>query len=92
MATGVGGEEGSNGAVQSGAVYVFSLAGDTWSQRGYVKASNTETDDNFGWGIALSEKGDPLAVGAQGEDSAAIGVGGDQSSNVKGNAGAVYVY
>jgi len=92
VATGVGGEEGSNGAVQSGAVYVFSLAGDTWSQRGYVKASNTETDDNFGWGIALSEKGDTLAVGAQGEDSAAIGVGGDQSSNVKGNAGAVYVY
>ena len=43
----------------------------------------------FGTSVALS--GDTLAVGADGEDSAATGVNGDQADNSAPEAGAVYV-
>lgn len=59
---------------------------------GYFKASNTETNDLFGWSIALSADGTTLAVGAPAEDSKAIGANGDQQNNDSRNAGAVYVF
>jgi hypothetical protein len=46
----------------SGAVYVFTRTGTTWSQQAYLKASNTEASDQFGESVALD--GDTLAVGA----------------------------
>ncbi len=67
------------GAPDSGAVYVFTRDGaGVWSQQAYIKASNTDVGDRFGWSVALS--GDTLAVGASGEDSAATGIDGDQSN------------
>ncbi len=59
---------------------------------GYIKASNTESGDFFGWSIALSADGTTLAVGAPSEDSKAIGVNGDQTQNESTNSGAVYVF
>ena len=59
---------------------------------GYVKASNTEAQDQFGRTVALSADGRTLAVGAPGEDSNAVGVDGQASNNSASNAGAVYVY
>jgi hypothetical protein len=58
----------------------------------YVKASNTDAADYFGYAIALSADGSTLAVGAHNEDSSATGVGGDQTSNAASTAGAVYIY
>ena len=55
----------------------------------YIKASNTESHDNFK-DIAMS--GDTLVVGAQSEDSNATGVNGDQSNNLAYGSGAVYVF
>jgi trimeric autotransporter adhesin len=40
-ATGIGGVQTNNSAPSSGAVYVFTRSGSTWSQQAYVKASNT---------------------------------------------------
>jgi len=90
-ATSAGGDQSDNNAEQSGAVYVFSrdLTG-VWSQQAYIKASNAETGDRFGASIALD--GDTLVVGAPNEDSAAVGVGGDQSDNNAQESGAVYVF
>jgi len=97
-ATGIDGDQGDNNAPNSGAVYVFTrdIAG-VWSQQSYVKASNAESAENnnffgesFGSSVALS--GDTLAVGADGEDSAATGIDGDQSDNSATSAGAVYVF
>ena len=90
-ATGIGGDQDDNSASHSGAVYLFTRddAG-TWSQRAYIKASNSEANDTFGLFPALA--GDTLAVGAQGEASAATGVGGDQADNGAFSAGAVYVF
>jgi hypothetical protein len=91
-ATGIGGNEGDNGAVQAGAVYVFTRNGATWAQQAYVKASNTGAVDLFGISVALSGDGNTLAVGATGEASAATGIGGDQTDNTAASAGAVYVF
>jgi hypothetical protein len=90
-AIGIGGDQTNNSAGQSGAVYVFSRSGSTWSQQAYVKASNTGADDGFGYSVALSADGNTLAVGATGEESNATGIGGDQTNN-SASAGAVYLY
>ena len=92
-ATGMGGNQASNGAVESGAIYVLERDGaGAWSQRSYVKASNTGADDRFGASVALSETGSTLAAGAYQEDSNASGIGGDQASNGISDFGAVYLY
>ncbi len=92
-ATGIGGDPSDDAAPDAGAVYVFARGGAAWSERAYVKASNTAPDDRFGSGVALSGDGSILAVGAIQEDSAALGVGGDQGDHAAGaNAGAVYVF
>jgi cysteine-rich repeat protein len=89
-AQGVGGNQADNGAVDSGAVYVFRRTDTGWQQEAYLKASNTGASDLFGIRVALS--GDTLAVGAHSEDSAAQGVGGDQVDNGAPDSGAVYVF
>jgi len=88
-ATGVGGNSG-NAAFDSGAAYVFTRTGTTWTQQAYVKASNTEGVDFFGESIALSADGSALAVGATLEDSATTGIDGDPADNSAASAGAVY--
>lgn len=89
-ATGIGGNQNSNSAERSGAAYVFVRDSDSWSQQAYLKASNTDADDQFGSRLALS--GDTLIVSAPFEDSSATGVQGDQSDNEAEAAGAVYVF
>jgi hypothetical protein len=91
-ATGINGNQADNGAMSSGAAYVFTRTGTTWTQQAYVKASNTGVADSYGQGIALSGDGNTLAVGAMGEASSAPGIDGDQGSNAAANSGAVYVY
>ena len=90
-ATGVGGDAADDSASGAGAVYVFArdVAG-VWSEQAYIKASNAEANDAFGSAVALS--GDTLAVSARFEDSAALGVGGDESDNSATDSGAVYVF
>ncbi|RZA07456.1 MAG: hypothetical protein EOO68_03405 [Moraxellaceae bacterium] len=58
----------------------------------YVKASNTEANDWFGWSVAISGDGKTMAVGATAESSNAVGVNGDQASNTSPTSGAVYVF
>jgi hypothetical protein len=52
-ATGVNGTQ-DNGATASGAAYVFVRIGTTWTQQAYLKASNTEAGDNFGYSVSIS--------------------------------------
>jgi hypothetical protein len=89
-ATGVNGNQGDNLAADSGATYVFTRGGTTWSQQAYLKASNTNESDNFGASVAID--GDTLMVGAVSEDSNATGVNGNQSDNSAGSSGAAYVF
>ncbi len=91
-ATGIGGNQADTSSSNAGAVYIFTHNERAWSQQNYVKASNTDADDLFGFAVALSGEGNTLAVGAFSEDSAAINIGGDQADNSAANAGAVYLY
>jgi hypothetical protein len=90
--TGINGDQHNPDIGFAGAAYVFKRTAGTWHQQAYIKASNTETFDGFGRGIALSADGATLAVTANGESSAATGVGGDQSDNSSPAAGAAYVF
>jgi len=80
-----------NGALDSGAVYVYARIAGTWSQQAYVKASNTGGGDNFGNSVALSGDGNTLAVGAPFEDSRSTGIDSTPDEAAT-DAGAVYVY
>lgn len=91
-ASGVGGNQADNTALNAGAAYLYFRSGAAWMQLDYVKASNTGADDRFGVAVALSGDGKRLVVGAHNEDSADTGIGGIQADNSAANAGAVYVF
>jgi len=93
-----GGSKGINGnqadlsAEDSGALYLFTRTGTTWTQKAYIKASNAEAYDEFGSAMALSKDGKIIAIGARGEASAAKGVNGDMNDNSAMGAGALYIF
>lgn len=89
IATGIDGAQDNDDASEAGAVYVFRSAADVWAQEAYIKASNTDAGDLFG-PTALS--GNTLVVTAEGEDSSATGVNGDQELDDLFDAGAAYVF
>ncbi|MBI2186117.1 MAG: FG-GAP repeat protein [Acidobacteria bacterium] len=72
-----------NQAEESGAVYVYTRNGATWTARACVKGSNTEAGDEFGSAVALGGDGRTLAVGAHNEDG---------TGNAVDDSGAVYVF
>jgi hypothetical protein len=77
------------GAGYSGAVYLFSRAMAAWTQSRFIKASNADADDQFGYAVSLSSDGTTLAVGATGEASLSES---DPMSNFFPGTGAVYVF
>ena len=89
-ATGVNGDGNDNSAAASGAAYVFVRSGTNWTQQAYLKASNTETNDQFGLAVAIS--GDTVVVGAPNESSSATGVNGNGSDDSAAASGAAYVF
>jgi len=100
LAVGATGEDSSttginstpnNSADNAGAVYVFIKSDSSWSQRAFVKASNTEPGDRFGRSVALSLDGTTLAVGAPNEDSSTTGINSTPYEDAI-DAGAVYLY
>lgn len=82
--------EGDGLHSETGAVYLFVRREGVWTQQAVLQNSNSESGDRFGSSVSLS--GDTLAVGATGEDSAATGVGGDQTDNNAPGSGAVYLF
>src|SRR5688572_2526068 len=72
--TGVNGDQRNNSALGAGAVYVFARTGNTWGQQAYVKPSNIDAGDMFGYSVSLSAVGDTLAVGSFDEDGSGRGV------------------
>jgi gamma-glutamylcyclotransferase (GGCT)/AIG2-like uncharacterized protein YtfP len=92
-----GSASGVNGATDSGAVYVFKRDGNgDWIQDAYLKASNAEGGDNFGYSVAIS--GSTIVVGAWGEDSNQTtitnndGQPGPPDNDSAIDSGAVYVF
>lgn len=89
-ATGVNGNQADTSASGAGAAYAFIRSGGTWTQQGYLKASNTAGSDAFGRTVAL--EGSALIIGAPGEDSSATGIDGNQADNAAASSGAAYAF
>ncbi len=88
----VGAPFDDEGAAESGAVYVFATTDRVqWPREAYLKAPNADTEDTFGFAVALSSDGGTLAIGAQGEDGDTTSTLEADNENIE-SAGAVYVY
>jgi|GEM_PF-3063439 len=89
--TGVNGDETNNDASFSGAAYVWvRQPSGAWLREAYLKASNAQSRDKFGFAVAAS--GNTVVVSALQEDSGATGINGDQFDGSELFSGAVYVF
>src|SRR5688572_1712374 len=86
-ATGINGRQQDDSAPDSGAAYVFVRAGNAWRQQAYIKPSNTQSSDKFGFALALSGDGNTLAVTATLEDSSARGINAPVRAGTNGTTG-----
>jgi hypothetical protein len=68
-------------SINSGAAYIFTRSGTTWTEQFKLSASDSEANDQFGYLSYLSADGSTVFVGANTEDT------GTNTNN-----GAVYVY
>lgn len=87
-ATSIAGNDNSKPG--AGAVYIFerSAGNASWTQRAFIKPSNSDSQDGFGNAVALSGDGRTLLVVASREDSAV----GNPLDNSVANSGAAYVF
>jgi hypothetical protein len=90
-ARGINGDQNDNSQMGSGAVYLFVRRANAWSQQAYLKASNTDANDLFGYSVGLSADGNILAASAFDEDGSSKEPNGPQDRNRRGS-GAVYVF
>ncbi|MBL9117330.1 MAG: FG-GAP repeat protein [Verrucomicrobiaceae bacterium] len=86
----INGNQADNSAPEAGAAYVFVRNGVQWEMQAYLKASNSDSSDNFGRVVAIS--GDTIVIATRNEDSNATGVNGNQADNSASDAGVAYVY
>jgi hypothetical protein len=96
-----GSSRGINGPVDnmrggSGAVYVFTRNGATWTKEAYLKTSITDGGDSWGVSVVLSDDGNTLVMGSADEDCIATGVNppgcdNDQKADISTGAAAVFV-
>lgn len=78
-----------NSANRAGAAYVFVREKTSWSEQAYLKPSNLDAQDEFGFTVAIS--GSLIVIGAPFEDGSATGVDGDDD-NLSESAGAAYLF
>ena len=90
-AKGVNGNQADNSVPGSGAVYVFTRSGTTWTQQAYLKQSNTDNNNLFGYSVGLSADGNTLAASAYDENSSAREINGVMDKGRRGS-GAIYVF
>ena len=90
-AAGVNGDQGDNAAADAGAVYVFVRRRALWSQQAYVKPLNPQTNDRFGFCVALSADGNIMGACGYDEDGGATGVNGVPDERAAGS-GCAYVF
>jgi hypothetical protein len=90
-ATGINADQDNDAAASAGAVYVFARTGDAWAQQAYLKSSNHEAGDLFGYGVALSDNGSALAVAGYDEDGSGRTVNAPDDNRGNGT-GAIYAF
>jgi hypothetical protein len=90
---GVNGTQGDDGAVSSGAAYLFAKRAAGWMQTAYIKPEHPAAagGTNFGSSVAVNDDA-TLAIGSSSDRSNAANVGGDQTNVAMPGAGAVFTY
>jgi len=92
---GINASSGANNFINdSGAIYIFNDVSGAWLQDAYIKNNILDANDRLGYSsIALNEDGTLVVAGAGFEDSLALGVNENASTN-NGltNSGAVFVF
>ncbi len=77
---------------RSGAGHVFQRDGGAWMQTTYLKAPVAGKYDQAGFAVAVSGDGLTIALGANWEDGAGHGVGGDALDDSLTDHGAVWLF
>ena len=80
----------SSHTTYGGSVYVLRRTNGIWIEEARIVSPNSDSDDRFGYSVALS--GDTLAIGASAENSSAQGINGTPTDNSLTQSGATYVY
>ena len=84
----VGGAEGEYGTpyqgLYTGAAYVFTRSGTTWTEQAKLNASDLAVYDKFGHSVDINDNGTYIAVGAPGASRT--------SSSTSSGRGAVYIF
>lgn len=90
---GINGDENDNSRAGSGAVYIYSRSGSTWTQTAYIKSDTPLGFHLFGNHLSLSYDGNVLVAGAVQDDSGAAGVFPTyRLTGTVNEAGAAYVF
>ena len=84
----VGGAEGEYGTpyqgTDTGAAYVFTRSGTSWTEQAKLNASDLATFDKFGCSVDINDNATYIAVGAEGESR--------QNNFTSSGLGAVYIF
>ena len=88
---GVNANQADNSMQLAGAVYIYNRTNTTWAQTAFLKSTNPDAGDMFGYSVSLSADGRTIAIGAFDEDGSFRGING-WVDNDRNGAGAVYVY
>jgi len=71
------------GGANTGAAYIFTRSGSTWSQEAKIEAADKQSHDNFGCSVSISSDGDTAIIGAWGSYYTPDGAN---------NAGSAYIF
>lgn len=85
---GVNADATDDSRIKSGAGYVFLESSNAWTQQFYLKPSNTNSEDYFGWSAAVHSG--IASFGAVGEASNTVGINRTETNNALPFAGAAY--
>jgi hypothetical protein len=66
---------GAVGATNTGAAYIFTRSGTSWTQQQKIQPSDLQVSDYFGTSVAISDDGNSVIVGAPGEDTGGSAAG-----------------
>jgi hypothetical protein len=91
-ASGLNGDQEDATSEDSGAAYVYTRTGTTWTPAAYVKASSPRASAEFGISLALSGDGKVLVVGAFKDSGGGAGINPAQNAKAAHESGAAYVY
>ncbi len=89
---GIGTDQSTCCVAGSGAAYVYTRSGQSWTEEAYFKASTTDISDLFGRTISINSAGDRFVVGAIAEAGNVSGINGDPNNNLAATSGAAYVF